>query len=526
MRYQVHSFKKIIMKIKKVLCWLSCFAAVLSLSACNDEDDPVLLESIRFENTEISIKAGESQTLVVTLLPEDAENKTLTWSSSLPEVASVDAAGKVSALKPGRTTITATAEGGLVSASCEVTVYTEVSSIELDPDSASLAVGGTLQITATVLPEDAIDRTLTWESTDTSVATVDGTGKVSALKPGQTTVSATVGDGAVSAFCEVTVYAEVSSIELDPVSAELTVGETLKITATVLPEDAIDKTLTWESTDTSVATVDAEGNVAAVGIGGADINVSHGTVVATCKITVQKKLVHPLEAFSEFCVGTAPQTFAQSQGIDDIGFYNFESAQTVCPEGWHLPAESELYYVSDCYDGVNIEQHCKFDGKVNFSDIPEKVLIDGELRSFTADYYSTTRNVCYALKFKDETNEYLSAYRWSDCSKDRPYFELRVRWLKGDKQNLTVKEIADEDFWNTADESEIVRLFPSVGYQFASGASSGVNSVAYIWTAVPQAPASSGSARGLLLYFLKGNYAYTGAFAASWKCNVRCVKDR
>ena len=52
--------KKIIMKIKKVLCWLSCFAAVLSLSACNDEDDPVLLESIRFENTEISIKAGES----------------------------------------------------------------------------------------------------------------------------------------------------------------------------------------------------------------------------------------------------------------------------------------------------------------------------------------------------------------------------------------------------------------------------------------------------------------------------------
>ena len=126
MRYQVHSFKKIIMKIKKVLCWLSCFAAVLSLSACNDEDDPVLLESIRFENTEISIKAGESQTLVVTLLPEDAENKTLTWSSSLPEVASVDAAGKVSALKPGRTTITATAEGGLVSASCEVTVYTEV----------------------------------------------------------------------------------------------------------------------------------------------------------------------------------------------------------------------------------------------------------------------------------------------------------------------------------------------------------------------------------------------------------------
>ena len=179
----------------------------------------------------------------------------------------------------------------------------------------------------------------------------------------------------------------------------------------------------------------------------------------------------------------------------------------------------------DCYDGSEtIVQHCKFTGTCDYPNIPEKILVNGELRDFTADYYTATKNVCYALKFKDASNEYLSAYRWTNAATDTP-FEVRVRWIKAEGKNLTVRDIANDDYWNSNNESDIVLQFPAVGYKFANGNSSGIGMMSYCWTSVEETPSQSGSARGLLLYFLKGNYAYTGAFAASWCCSVRCVKD-
>ena len=413
----------------------------------------------------------------------------------------------------------------LLSPACDNDDPVAAESIRFEASEISIKAGDSRQLIATVLPENAGNKTLSWNSSNPDVATVDAEGVVSAIKTGYTTVTASTEGGGISASCKVTVYTEVSHIALDPTSATLNIGETLKITATVTPDDAVDKTPIWSSSDESVATVDSEGSVKALSIGTAEIEAHIGIVVATCKITVQKALTHPAALFSEFCVGTTAGTFAASHDTGDIGFYDFDAAQASCPKGWHLPDKSELYAVSDCYDGVTIEQHCLFTGKADFSDVPEKAMIEGQLRNFTADYYTSTKKICYALKFKDASNEYLSAYRWSDYSADQPYFELRVRWLKGDDQKLTVKEIADENFWSSSNEVDIVRRFPAVGYQFASGTPSGANSVAYYWSSVEEKPSQSGSRRGLLLYFLKGNYGYTGAFAASWKCNVRCVQD-
>ena len=414
---------------------------------------------------------------------------------------------------------------GLLTTSCQKDEEVLVESIAFESSSYSLKVGESKQLKVTISPENAENKTLTWSSLDSSIASVDETGTVTAHKSGETTIQATA--GAVSASCKVTAYTEVERITLDPAEYTLTEGETVKLTAAVYPEDAIDKTLTWSSKNPDVATVDSEGTVTAVKAGTAEIVASKGEVSGSSTITVKApvQLVHPASLFAEYNVGVTPGVFAPSHDAADNGYYNFTDAQTACPEGWHIPTQSELYSVIDCYDGAaTIVQHCKFTGSSNYTDVPEKILVNGEERNFTADYYTDPKGVCYALKFKDATNEYLSAYRWKDAASGTP-FEVRVRWIKAEGKDLTVQDIANDDYWNNNNESDIVRQFPAVGYKYANGNSSGINMMSYCWTAVEMEPSSTGSARGLLLYFLKGNYGYTGAFAASWCCSVRCVKD-
>lgn len=413
---------------------------------------------------------------------------------------------------------------GLLTTSCKKDEVL-VESIAFESPTYSIKVGESKQLTVTITPDNADNKTLTWSSLDASVASVDETGTVTAHKTGETTIQATA--GTISATCKITAYTEVELITLKPETYTLKEGETVKLSAVVYPDDAIDKTLTWTSKSPDIATVDSEGTVTAVKEGTAVIEAAVGDVKGSSTITVEKavQMVHPASLFAEYNVGVTPGVFATSHNSADNGYYNFTEAQTACPEGWHLPTQNELYSVADCYDGSeNIVQHCKFTGSSDYSDIPEKILVNGELRDFTADYYTTTKGVCYALKFKDATNEYLSAYRWTNAATDTP-FEVRVRWIKAEGKDLTVQDIANDDYWNSNNESDIVLQFPAVGYKFANGNSSGIDMMSYCWTAVEEAPSTSGSARGLLLYFLKGNYVYTGAFAASWRCSVRCVKD-
>ena len=129
---------------------------------------------------------------------------------------------------------------------------------------------------------------MTWSSDKTSVATVDATGNVTAVAAGEATITAKAGDK--TATCTVTVTAAtvaVTSVALDKTELVLIVGDAaVQLKATVLPEDATDKTVTWSSDKTSVATVDATGNVTAVAAGEATITAKAGDKTATCKITV------------------------------------------------------------------------------------------------------------------------------------------------------------------------------------------------------------------------------------------------
>ena len=167
-----------------------------------------------------------------------------------------------------------------------------VKGITLNKTTATLTEGETLALSATVSPDNATDKTVTWTSSDASVASVSG-GTVTALKAGKATIIASCGGKA--ATCEVTVKAKViavTGITINKTTATLTEGETLALSATVSPDNATDKTVTWTSSDASVASVSG-GTVTALKAGKATITVtstSNPSVNATCEITVKAKV--------------------------------------------------------------------------------------------------------------------------------------------------------------------------------------------------------------------------------------------
>ena len=237
--------------------------------------------SISLDKTTVSLKVGETVTLNATVSPDDATDKTITWSSSDTEIATVEN-GIVTARKLGTATITAKA--GEMSATCAVTVVaTPVASISLDKTTASLDVGETLILNATVSPDDATDKTITWSSSDTEIATVEN-GIVTARKLGTATITAKAGE--MSATCAVTVVpTRVKSISLDMTTVSLDVGETVTLNATVGPDDAADKTITWSSSDTEIATVE-NGIVTARKFGTATITAKAGDIKSDCIVKV------------------------------------------------------------------------------------------------------------------------------------------------------------------------------------------------------------------------------------------------
>ncbi len=244
-----------------------------------------------------TLTEGESFTLVATVQPADADNKSVSWSSSDASVASVDASGKVLALKPGTAVITATTQDGGKTATCTVTVERKVISVtgvSVTPTTKTLTEGESFTLVATVQPADADNKSVNWSSSDASVATVDASGKVLALKPGTAIITAITQDGGKTASCTVTVKKRVipvTGVSVTPTTKTLTEGESFTLVATVQPADADNKSISWGSSDAGVATVDASGKVLALKAGTAIITATtqDGGKTASCTVAVEKR---------------------------------------------------------------------------------------------------------------------------------------------------------------------------------------------------------------------------------------------
>jgi len=158
--------------------------------------------------TNQTINVGNTFTITPTVTPDNATDKSVIWTSSDDTIATVDANGKVTALKEGTATITATTNDGGFTASCIITVIKSegrVTGITVTPISKTANVGEIFFVTPYITPVDAEDKSVTWSSSNPSIAIVDSIGKVTALKEGNVTITATTNDGGYKASCIVTV---------------------------------------------------------------------------------------------------------------------------------------------------------------------------------------------------------------------------------------------------------------------------------------------------------------------------------
>ena len=199
--------------------------------------------------------------------------------------------GKVTAVAPGTATITVKTVDGSKTATCKVTVEKKgipVNKVTLNKTTQTLEIGSEVTLVATVSPSNATNKKLTWSSSNSEVATVDQNGKVKAVKAGTSSITVTTEDGGKKATCAVTVNNKaVSTITLNKSSLSLKETQTAQLTATISPANATDQTLTWTSSNNSVAVVDKTGKVTALKAGTATITAkSSNNKTATCSVTV------------------------------------------------------------------------------------------------------------------------------------------------------------------------------------------------------------------------------------------------
>src|SRR5881394_995739 len=220
--------------------------------------------------------------------------RVISWSSSNTSVASVDGNGLATARAAGTASITATSEGVTGSGTFAVsTTVLPVASVTISPASASVVVGLTAQLSATLRDANGntvTGRTITWSSTSTSVATVSGTGLVTGVAAGSASVIATSEGKADTAVVTVTSAAlPVASVTLSPASASVVVGLTAQLSATLRDANGntlTGRTITWASTSTSVATVSGTGLVTGVAAGSASVIATSEGKADTAAVTV------------------------------------------------------------------------------------------------------------------------------------------------------------------------------------------------------------------------------------------------
>ena len=264
----------------------SMYFATCKVTVKSDKATDIVLDK-----NELTLNIGDKERLTATVLPESVKDKSVRWYSSAQRIATVNADGVVTAISVGTAVITVTTnDGSDLTASCTVTVTPKtVQSITMDEEALTLERGETTRLTVTVSPSDADDTSVTWRSNNSNVAIVDGSGKVAALEVGTAIISATTNDGSrLSARCTVTVIPkDVDEITLNKERLEMEIGDIERLTAIVSPDDADDKTVTWQSTDSKVASVNSDGVVTARSAGEATITATTSNgLTAECQVEV------------------------------------------------------------------------------------------------------------------------------------------------------------------------------------------------------------------------------------------------
>ena len=243
--------------------------------------------SVALDETNKTMYVGQSSRLTYVMLPTNASNNSVSWLSTNTNVATVDKTGLVVAKNVGSTVIILkTLESGQT-VYCNITVRRVATGIKLDAATLNLKAGEVHIFKPTLTPKDSTDTAIVWESSDTKVATVDDEGKLIAKSAGSAIIMAKLDSGA-TAYCKVNVTLPVSGLILNFTDKSIYVGEKFKLKVSVNPSSATELGVTWKSSNTSIATINEDGEIEGIAGGTAVITATtkDGGYSATCVINV------------------------------------------------------------------------------------------------------------------------------------------------------------------------------------------------------------------------------------------------
>lgn len=272
-------------------------ATILATSVSNPEITaqcqvtirPLPVSEIILNQNIVSIEVGGSFEFSYKILPEAATDKNVLWRIEPQSIASVNDSGKITGFTIGTAYLTATAADGF-GAKAIATVHvvnTLATGIYINtPSSTEFKVGQTIELTAVVTPENATDKSVSWSSSDTRIATVSNLGIVTALSEGDVIITATNTSGISDEIMLTVIPTLAENIKIIPDNLNLSVGECASLTAVISPTTTSNKNVIWSSSDPLIAEVDSQGNITACSPGSAIIIARCGSVEGQCMITV------------------------------------------------------------------------------------------------------------------------------------------------------------------------------------------------------------------------------------------------
>ncbi len=392
--------------------------AIRYLCNCQKTDHDEL--SVKLSQNSLAITKGASSQLTATVLPSRLTDKTVKWSTNNSTVATVSSNGVVTGKNTGTAKISAskTVEGKTFTTLCSVAVYT----FKLSSENIKMIKDNTAQLNASVDPS-TYKSSLKYSSSDSNVAVVNNSGKITAKNPGTATITAkiVVNGKTVTRKCTVNVYDHLN-IKLSATSVGIEKGKTQKLTATVSPKEMYDQKVTWSTSNSTVATVSSDGLITAKSTGSATITAAKKadgkTVTSKCNLTVYTFSLSPsnknLNKNKSFNLSA---TVAPSNLADKIKYTSSNSTVAAVDSTGKVTGKkrgSATITASLVVNGKTVTRKCT----VNVDDITgvqlsasEMILNEGTIKELTATVTPTN--------YSDVTQTYSTSNSWVvDVSND------------------------------------------------------------------------------------------------------------
>ncbi len=369
---------------------------------------------VKLDRTSGYVRIGQVGVIKATVLPSNATNQKVTWTSSDKTRATVSADGVVTGISQGYVTITAKTASGGHTASCKILVVKSVTGVKLDKASVTINVGKTSTITPTVYPKDATVKTVYWTSSNYDVANVDTTGKVIAKAPGYAVITAKTKDGSFTAKTEVLVIQPVTSVKLNKTAAYLNLNASMTLVPTISPTNASIKSVTWTSSDPSIATVSSSGVVTGIKKGTVTITckTTNSAKTATCKVSVVKRVTgvsmdkEDVILYFGRALSLNATVYPLDASVKDVTFSSSDSnIASVSEKGVVTPVNTgSTYIVATTKDG-GYKAYCK----VNVGKAPESVKLGTYAATMQAGKTGTLKYSVYPTDARNRVATFTSS---------------------------------------------------------------------------------------------------------------------